>query len=246
VPSAEVLARARALLRPSLRPVINATGVVLHTNLGRAPLAEAAVARLVEMARGYCNLEYAVDERARGSRHDHVRELLCQLTGSESAVVVNNCAGAVLLSQGWMTAGGLLILLAGPFDALDGTMARLLGQPTKFGAFVDSVTDRWSEMLIFLGLLYFYLQHGINVEAILVFVAMMGSVMVSYTKARAEALGFDCNVGLLTRMERYLVLGPALVLNVPWLALWIIAVLANVTALQRALYVRRQARERQP
>lgn len=157
-----------------------------------------------------------------------------------------NIAGAVLLSQGWMTAGGLLILLAGPFDALDGTMARLLGQPTKFGAFVDSVTDRWSEMLIFLGLLYFYLQHRNNVEAILVFVATMGSVMVSYTKARAESLGFDCNVGLLTRMERYLVLGPALVLNVPWLALWIVAVLANVTALQRALYVRRQARERQP
>ncbi len=155
-----------------------------------------------------------------------------------------NIAGAALLTQGYMTLGGLLILLAGPFDALDGTMARLLGQPTKFGAFVDSVTDRWSEMLIFLGLLYFYLQHGLQVEAVLVFVAMMGSVMVSYTKARAEALGFDCNVGLLTRMERYLVLGPALVLNLPWVALWIIAVLANVTALQRALHVRRQARRR--
>lgn len=153
-----------------------------------------------------------------------------------------NIGGAALLSQGYMTVGGLLILLAGPFDALDGSMARLLGQPTKFGAFVDSVTDRWSEMLIFLGLLYFYLQRGLSMEAVLVFVAMMGSVMVSYTKARAEALGFDCNVGLLTRMERYLVLGPALVLNLPWVALWIIAVLANVTALQRALYVRRQAR----
>jgi CDP-diacylglycerol--glycerol-3-phosphate 3-phosphatidyltransferase len=70
----------------------------------------------------------------------------------------------------------------------------------------------------------------------------MGSVMVSYTKARAESLGFDCNVGVLTRMERYLVLAPLLVVRQPYLALWIIAVLANVTALQRALYVRRQAR----
>jgi CDP-diacylglycerol--glycerol-3-phosphate 3-phosphatidyltransferase len=125
-------------------------------------------------------------------------------------------------------------------------MARLLGQPTKFGAFVDSVTDRWSEMLIFLGLLYYYLQRGDPAAAlvcILVFIATMGSVMVSYTKARAEALGFDCNVGLLTRMERYLVLAPGLLLNLPVVALWVIAVLANVTALQRALYVRRQARK---
>jgi CDP-diacylglycerol--glycerol-3-phosphate 3-phosphatidyltransferase len=155
-----------------------------------------------------------------------------------------NIAGAILLSQGKMTAGGLLVLLAGPFDGLDGTMARQLGQPSKFGAFVDSVTDRWSEMFIFLGLLYYYLRLNSPESAlacILVFVATMGSVMVSYTKARAEALGFDCNVGVLTRMERYLVLAPLLILGQPYIALWIIAVLANVTALQRALYVRQQA-----
>jgi len=154
--------------------------------------------------------------------------------------------GAYFLSQGQMTLGGVLILIAGPFDALDGSMARLLGQPTKFGAFVDSVTDRWSEMFIFLGLLWFYLQRGDPSAAlvcILIFVATMGSVMVSYTKARAESLGFDCNVGLLTRMERYLVLGPGLILNLPIVTLWIVAVLANVTALQRALYVRSQARQ---
>jgi CDP-diacylglycerol---glycerol-3-phosphate 3-phosphatidyltransferase len=72
----------------------------------------------------------------------------------------------------------------------------------------------------------------------------MGSVMVSYTKSRAETLGFDANVGLLTRMERYLVLAPGLLFNLPLVALWIIAVLANVTALQRALFVRRQARQK--
>lgn len=156
-----------------------------------------------------------------------------------------NILGAVLLSQGWMTAGGALVLLAGPFDGLDGTMARQLGQPSKFGAFVDSVTDRWSEMFIFLGLLYYYLRLDSPASAIaciLIFVATMGSVMVSYTKARAEALGFDCNVGVLTRMERYLVLAPLLIVGQPYVALWIIAVLANVTALQRALYVRQQAR----
>jgi CDP-diacylglycerol--glycerol-3-phosphate 3-phosphatidyltransferase len=154
-----------------------------------------------------------------------------------------NLVGAALLTQGAMSLGGLFILLSGPFDALDGTMARRLGQPTKFGAFVDSSTDRWSEMLIFLGLLYYYLQQNNQLACLLVFIATMGSVMVSYTKARAETLGFDCNVGVLTRMERYLVMAPALILNLPMVALWVIAVLANVTALQRTAYVRRQARQ---
>jgi len=156
--------------------------------------------------------------------------------------LAGNIVGAAFLSQGYMTVGGLLILLMGPFDALDGTMARRLGHPTKFGAFADSVTDRWSEMLIFFGLLYYYLQHADVLACLLVFAATMGSVMVSYTKSRAETLGFDCNVGVLTRMERYLVMAPALVANIPIVALWIVAVLANVTALQRALYVRKQAK----
>jgi len=156
-----------------------------------------------------------------------------------------NAVGAMLVALGQVSWGGVLILIGGPFDGLDGAMARRLGQPTRFGAFVDSVTDRWSEMLIFMGLLYYYVTGPDPLAwlyALLVFLATMGSVMVSYTKARAEALGFDCNVGVLTRMERYLVMAPALVFNVPWLALWIVAILANVTALQRAWHVRRQAR----
>lgn len=81
----------------SLRPVINATGVVLHTNLGRAPLAAEAVAAIASVAAGYSNLEYALDSGERGSRHDHVQDLLCRLTGAQAALVVNNCAAAVLL-----------------------------------------------------------------------------------------------------------------------------------------------------
>ena len=152
-----------------------------------------------------------------------------------------NIIGAVFLAAGYMRIGGIFILVSGPFDGLDGTMARRLNQPSKFGAFVDSVTDRWSEMLILMGLLYYYLQLGHVLACLLVFAATMGSVMVSYTKARAEALGFDCNVGVLTRMERYLVMAPALILNLPLVALWVIAVLANVTALQRTAYIRAQA-----
>jgi CDP-diacylglycerol--glycerol-3-phosphate 3-phosphatidyltransferase len=141
-----------------------------------------------------------------------------------------------------MTIGGLIILLMAPLDALDGTMARLSGQSSKWGAFTDSVTDRWSEIFIFMGLLYYYLGQGNRLLCLLVFAAAAGSLMVSYTKSRAETLGFDCNVGVLTRMERFLVLAPGLVLNLPWLAVSVIAVLGNFTALQRAWYVRGQAK----
>jgi L-seryl-tRNA(Ser) seleniumtransferase len=86
-----------ALARPRLRPVLNATGVVLHTNLGRAPLAAEAAARVAEVARGYCNLEFDLDQGERGSRFAPVVESLCRLTGAEDALVVNNCAAATLL-----------------------------------------------------------------------------------------------------------------------------------------------------
>jgi CDP-diacylglycerol--glycerol-3-phosphate 3-phosphatidyltransferase len=146
-------------------------------------------------------------------------------------------ATAVCLAYGQITAGGLILLLSGPFDALDGAMARLSGRVTKFGGFLDSVTDRWSEMVVLLGLLYFYLQHGQPGPVLLAFIASMGSVMVSYTKARAEGLGLECKIGLLSRVERYLVFSVLLTLNQPLLALWIVAVLANATALQRMWHV---------
>lgn len=158
--------------------------------------------------------------------------------------LVGNTLGAALLARGEMTLGGLVILVMGPIDALDGAMARQRGEPTEFGAFVDSVTDRYSELVIFGGLLYYYLQQGNWLYAMLAYVAAAGAVLVSYTRARAQSLGHETKVGILTRLERYLVLTPALVFNVPYIALWIMAVLANLTALQRILDVRRQAHKR--
>ena len=155
--------------------------------------------------------------------------------------LLGNTLGAVLLAQGKMTLGGILILLMGPVDALDGTMARLRGEPSDFGAFVDSVTDRYSELVIFGGLLFYYSQQGDWLATLITFAAAAGSVLVSYVRARAQSLGYETKVGLLTRMERYLVLAPALVINLPLIGLWIIALLANITALQRILDVRRQA-----
>lgn len=158
--------------------------------------------------------------------------------------LVGNTAGAIFLAQGRMTLGGLLILAMGPVDALDGTMARLRGESSKFGSFIDSVTDRYSELVIFGGLLFYFIQQGDWMAALLTYAASMGAVLVSYVRARAQSLGYDTKVGLLTRMERYLVLAPALVLNVPLIGLGIIAVLANLTAFQRILDIRRQTRSR--
>ena len=155
--------------------------------------------------------------------------------------LIGNVIGACFLAGGYMTIGGLIILLMGPVDALDGTMARLRGMDGKFGAFVDSVADRYSELVIFGGLMYYYAYKGDALYAILVFAGAAGSVLVSYIRSRGQSLGWDTKVGMLTRMERYLVLGPSLVLNIPWLGLWIIAIFANVTAVQRILDVRRQA-----
>lgn len=158
--------------------------------------------------------------------------------------LAGNVAGAYFLMQGHMLTGGLIILLMGPIDALDGTMARLRGEPSDFGAFVDSVSDRYSELVIYLGLILYYLQAGDWVASGLVYLAAAGSVLVSYVRARAEALGYEAKVGILTRLERYVVLVPALVFNVPRIGVMIIALLANFTALQRIIYVRRQARRK--
>ena len=156
--------------------------------------------------------------------------------------LVGNAVGAYFLALGHMTIGGIIILLMGPIDALDGTMARLRGEPTEFGAFVDSVTDRYSELLIFGGLLYYYLVQGNVLMVMLAFAASAGSVLVSYTRARAQSLGVETKVGILTRLERYLVLTPALVFDLPHVALWIMAILTNLTAVQRILDVRSKAR----
>ena len=130
----------------------------------------------------------------------------------------------------------------GPLDALDGTMARLRGEPTDFGAFIDSVTDRYSELLIFAGLLYFYINTGNLIMAMLVFAASAGSVLVSYVRARAQSLGYEAKLGILTRAERFAVLIPSIILGYPSVGVVIVAFLANFTALQRILAVRRIAR----
>jgi len=155
--------------------------------------------------------------------------------------LLGNVIGAYLIARGYLTVGGIVVLLMGPVDALDGTMARLRGMAGNFGAFVDSVTDRYSELVIFTGLLYYFVQQGNQTAILLVFASAAGSVLVSYIRSRGQSLGWDTKVGILTRMERYLVLAPAIILNYPVVGLWIIAVFSNLTAIQRIIDIRRQA-----
>ncbi len=149
---------------------------------------------------------------------------------------------AIILALGYFITGGVLLIFAALFDTLDGALARQTGQSSKFGAFLDSTMDRFSEGVVLIGLTYYYAASGSGwMEVTLLSVTLLGSLMVSYTRARAEALGFECKVGLLQRPERIVLL--VLGLITPWMriALWLLAVFTVVTAGQRIAEVYKQA-----
>jgi phosphatidylglycerophosphate synthase len=158
--------------------------------------------------------------------------------------LLGTMVGSCFLAIGHITVGGLIILVAAPIDALDGTMARLRGESSEFGAFVDSVTDRYSELFIFGGLLLYFLQRQDWLGAGLAYLAAAGSLLVSYIRARAQSVGYEAKNGIFSRVERYLVLIPLLIFDQPLIAVGIIALFANITAIQRILHVRAQAYEK--
>jgi CDP-diacylglycerol--glycerol-3-phosphate 3-phosphatidyltransferase len=155
--------------------------------------------------------------------------------------LIGHVISAILIAFGEIMWGGIILLVFAPIDALDGTMARLRNEPTRFGGFVDSVTDRYSELFVFAGLLYHFAKIQNTLAIMLVFFAAAGSIMVSYNRARAEALNYDAKVGIMTRLERLIILIPCLIFNIPLVALWVLAILANFTAIQRIWSVRKQA-----
>ncbi|MCL4459844.1 MAG: CDP-alcohol phosphatidyltransferase family protein [Chloroflexi bacterium] len=151
-----------------------------------------------------------------------------------------NVLVAAIIASGQQLIGGTLVLLVGAFDILDGALARVTQRMTTFGAFLDSTIDRYSEAVIYFGLLVLYAGRGH--EALLIYAVIVGSLMVSYTRARAEGLGLRCEVGLFARPERVILLGLGLLLNQVYLTLWVLAILVNLTAVQRVLYVWRTTR----
>ncbi len=147
---------------------------------------------------------------------------------------------------------GALVLLGGVWDIFDGQVARLGGTASKFGAFYDSTLDRISEIVVFLGLLSLYNRYGKELADVwmvyAIVLAMAGSLMVSYTRARAEGLGLECKVGLMQRPERIVLLGlGSLSFGLMWggvvlqIAIVLVAALTNVTAVQRIVWVQRHA-----
>jgi CDP-diacylglycerol--glycerol-3-phosphate 3-phosphatidyltransferase len=156
--------------------------------------------------------------------------------------------GAYLLSAGFLWAGGIVLLASGLFDLFDGALARLTDRVTRFGALLDSVADRVSEAAFLLGLLIYFIERPSDVGLVLVYLALVGSLMVSYLRARAEGLGIECNVGVMTRPERVVTLGIGLILGHWWLtpllaALGLIAGLTLLTSAQRLIHSGRSLKE---
>ena len=182
-----------------------------------------------------------------------VADVLSRAGVSPDAVTVAGLlvafVAAGLVGSGYLLAGGLVLLTSGVFDMLDGALARATGRAGPFGALLDSTVDRVSEAAVLFGVsLYFVLENSpLNVS--LAFLALAGSFMVSYVRARAEALDVDCEVGVMTRTERVLALSAALV-AAQWIPLTLtvvlgtIAVLGIVTAVYRVAYAHRRLGER--
>lgn len=177
---------------------------------------------------------------------DPIVGLLARLGISPNALTVAgfaiNVVAGVLIGLGHLTAGGLVMaLIAMPLDAFDGSLARATNQQSRFGAFFDSVLDRFAEAAILTGLVAYFAGQGDVLSVVATFAALVGSLMVSYTRARAEGLGLECKVGLFSRLGRVILLAAGLILNQPVIMIWLLAVLSNATALQRILHVRRIA-----
>jgi CDP-diacylglycerol--glycerol-3-phosphate 3-phosphatidyltransferase len=143
-----------------------------------------------------------------------------------------------------------MIILAGICDVLDGRLARETNKISKFGALFDSTIDRYSEVLIFLGLVTYFLHHH-SYMVLLIILAIAGSFMVSYTRARAEGLGIECKIGIMQRPERLTFLAAGAILgSIPGtrnfflvLSLWLIAIFANITVVQRIIYIKKRLEE---
>ena len=146
---------------------------------------------------------------------------------------------AYFFGAGSLRAGGALLLFAGIFDIFDGRIARATGQVTKFGALYDSTLDRYSEVIVFFGIAYYFIASNHMLASVAAFIALGGSIMVSYVRARAEGLGFSCKVGIMQRPERIVTLGITSLIHLYIFIAGIVfvAIFANITAIQRIYYV---------
>ena len=150
--------------------------------------------------------------------------------------LVINIWAAVLFAAGSFRAAGLVVILAGLFDMVDGRVARETNRVTRFGGFFDSVLDRYSDLALFMGLLVYYASINRFFYIVLTAIVMTGSVMVSYTRARAEVTIPKCKVGFLERPERVVLIIIGALFDRMAPVLWVIAVLSNLTVIHRMIY----------
>jgi len=156
---------------------------------------------------------------------------------------IGSIVTAFVFAKGHFRLAGLLLIVSGLFDMVDGMVARTAKSETPFGAFFDSIMDRYSDLIVYLGLMIYYGNVGRNHYVVLVGVVMMGSVLTSYARARAESLIPSCKVGFLERPERIvlLIIGSFYYMDP---VLWVIAVLSNWTVVHRILHTRSEMRKR--
>ena len=180
------------------------------------------------------------DPVARALLRAHVRPNHLTMLGLGVSIVA-----ACALAQGRLRVGAVLLALAGLFDFFDGSLARLANSVSAFGAFLDSVADRYSDLVVLLGVVLYYHRAADTTGVFLTMVALVGTIMTSYTKARAQSIGVACEIGLIERPERLIVLIAGATFNLLTPAMIALAVLTNLTALQRILYMRRAAAREQ-
>ena len=180
------------------------------------------------------------DPLARALLRAHVRPNHLTMVGLGVSILA---AGA--LAQGQLRAGAVLLALAGLCDFFDGSLARLANRVSAFGAFLDSVADRYSDLVVLLGVVLYYHRAADTTGVFLTMGALVGTIMTSYTKARAQSIGVRCEIGLIERPERLIMLIAGATFNVLTPAMIALALLTNLTALQRILYMRRAASREQ-
>jgi CDP-diacylglycerol--glycerol-3-phosphate 3-phosphatidyltransferase len=154
-----------------------------------------------------------------------------------------NIGAGVCLGMGYWVPGGILIVVAGFFDVLDGAVARTFNKATKFGGFLDSVIDRYSDIILLIGIIWFYAMRGKVGYVFLACIVLMGCIVIPYSRAKAEVFLDRCDIGIMERAERTILLAIGSIFNVMNIALWILAVFTHVTVLQRIRYTWKRMHE---
>lgn len=180
------------------------------------------------------------DPVARALLRAHIRPNHLTVVGLGVSILA-----ACAFAQGRLRVGAVLLALAGLFDFFDGALARLANSVSAFGAFLDSVVDRYSDLVVLMGVVLYYHRAADTPGVLLTMVALLGTIMTSYTKARAQSIGLACEIGLIERPERLILLIAGATFNALTPAMIALAVLTNVTALQRIFYTRRAAAVRE-